>query len=381
MEYSFEEGLRSSKYGYVRKFSTPTIPGRGINALYQKSDQMRYFHKCPHCGERQFLTFDDNIIQVKPKGVNMVTQEIEPGTFIIGCKKCKRELDRWAEGEWIPLYPSIKDIRGYHISQLDATWITADAIMKRKFNYSSKQLFYNYVIGEPYASEGLLITDEDLKAAIRLSKEVMSRTNQYVAISAGIDWGDVSYMVILGIKANGAVDLLNLYSIQDDHRQPLRSVSFFCGALRAYQPNIIVADAGYGADRNSYGYTQFPASWYSCYWTTSKDAEAKVRFKDQYNESSHEILVDKTVKIQRMLHSLKGRLIGLFPWGEKLAQLAIHVKNTRILDEESEGRVYSRATRVGPDHYACALTYALIGVDKVTNFNIRFNTGTEFEFI
>ena len=381
VELSFQEGLKSSTWGLMRRWSTPTIPGRGINALFQKSDQMRYIHTCPHCGYKQFLTFDDNLIQVNPHGVNNVTQEVEDGTFIIGCKKCKKELDRWAIGEWVPQYPSIKETRGYHISQLDATWISADDIMRRKFNYSSKQLFFNYVIGEPYASEGLLVIDEDIRASIRLPKEILSRTNNYVAISVGIDWGDVSYMVILGIKANGAVDLLNLYSVADDSKQPLKSVSFFCALLRAYQPNIIVADAGYGADRNSYGYTQFPSAWYSCYWTTSKDANAKVRFKDQYNESAHEILVDKTVKIQRTLHSLKGRLIGLFPWCEKIAMLALHCKNTRIMDEESDGMIYQRATRVGPDHYACALTYALIGVDKLTNYNIRFNTGTEFEFI
>lgn len=381
VELSFQEGLKSSKWGLMRRWSTPTIPGRGINALYQKSDQMRYIWTCSHCGHKQFLTFEDNLIQVNPNGVNNITQEIEDGTFIIGCKKCKKELDRWSVGEWVAQYPSIKEIRGYHISQLDATWISADDIMRRKFNYSSKQLFFNYVIGEPYASEGLLITDEDIKAAVRLPKEVMSRTNNYVAISAGIDWGDISYMVVLGIKANGAVDLLNLYSVADDSKQPLKSVSFFCALLRAYQPNIVVADAGYGADRNTYGFTQFPSAWYSCYWTTSKDANAKVRFKDQYNESAHEILVDKTVKIQRTLHSLKGRLIGLFPWCEKIAMLALHCKNTRIMDEESDGLVYQRATRVGPDHYTCALTYALIGVDKLTNYNIKFNTGTEFEFI
>lgn len=380
VEYSFQEGLRSSKWGWVRRFSTPTIPGRGVNGLFQKSDQMRYIHTCPHCGHKQFLTFEDNVIQVK-KGVNEYTQEIEDGTFIIGCKKCKRELDRWAVGEWVALYPSIKELRGYHISQLDATWISADDIMRRKFRYTSKQLFYNYVIGEPYASEGLLVTEADVKSAIRLPKEVMSRTNEYVAIVAGIDWGDVSYMVVLGLKNNGAVDLLNLYSVKDDPTQPLKSANFFTAVLRAYNPNLIVADAGFGADRNAYMYTQFPVSMYSCYWTTTKDAGAKIRFKDQYNEVSHEITVDKTIAIQRVLYSVKNRLIGFFPWSEKLQTLTAHLANTRILDEETDGRVYQKAVRVGADHYVCALAYALIGIQKLTNYNISINNKLDYEFI
>lgn len=91
--------------------------------------------------------------------------------------------------------------------------------------------------------------------------------------------------------------------------------------------------------------------------------------------------VDKTLAIQRVLHTFKGRLIGLFPWSEKLATLALHLKNTVIMDEESDGLVYQRATRTGPDHFTCAVAYALIGVNRLTNYNIKINTATQVEFI
>lgn len=381
VELAFKEGLSASKYGWIRRWSTPTVPGRGINGLINKSDQMRYMWKCEHCGEYQYLTFQDNLIQVNPKGVNPITQEIEDGTFIIGCKKCKHELNRFGLGEWVPLYPSIKETRGYHISQLDAVWISADDIMRRKFNYSSKQLFYNYVIGEPFTSEGIQVTEADLKASIRLPQEVMARTQQYLGIVAGIDWGEISYMAVLGLKPNGALDLLNLYTVQDDSKTPLKSVAYFCAILRAYQPNLIIADAGYGADRNTYGYTQFPNSFYACRWVTQKDATSRTKFMDQWTESSREVTVDKTLSIQRVLHSFKGRLIGLFPWCEKLSMLALHLQNTVIMDEESEGLIYQRATRTGADHFVCAIAYALIGVNKLTNYNVKINSYTPVEFI
>ena len=381
VELAFQEGLKSSAYGLMRRWSTPTIPGRGINAVYQKSDQRRYVWTCEHCGHKQFITFEDNIIQIKPHGVNKITQEIEDGTFIVGCKKCKKPLNRWGTGEWVAMYPSIKETRGYHISQMDAAWISADDIMRRMFNYSSKQLFINYVIGEPYASEGLVIVDEDIKSAIRLPREVMSRTNAYTAISVGVDWGEVSYMVVLGVKASGAVDMLNIFTVEDDPRQPLKSASYFAAILRSYQPNILICDAGYGADRNAYLYTQFPSALYACYWTTNKDPRAKTRFMDQWNESSREVNVDKTVKIQRTLHSLKGKLIGMFPWNEKLEMFTTHCKNTRIMDEEEDGLVYQRATRVGPDHSVSACTYALIGVDKLTGMGVKLNTMLEYDFV
>ena len=381
VELAFQEGLSSSKFGLIRRWSTPTVPGRGVNGVISKSDQMRYIWKCSHCGTKQFLTFDDNLIQVDPNGVDIATHEVKDGTFIIGCKKCKRPLNRMGIGEWVALYPSIKETRGYHISQLDAAWISADDIMRRRYNYSSKQLFYNYVIGEPFASEGIRIYESDIRAAIRLPREEVSRTNKYAAIAAGIDWGDISYMVVLGIKATGHIDLLNLFSVQDDSATPLKSVSFFCAVLRAYNPNIIVADAGYGADRNTYAYTQFPNSWYAARWITHKDATVATRFIDQWNEGAREVTVDKTLAIQRVLHSFKGRLIGLFPWNEKLATLTQHLKNTLIMDEETDGLVYQRATRIGDDHYVSAMAYAMIGVNKLTNYNIKINNSMPVEFI
>jgi len=381
VEFAFQEGLKSSKYGLMRRWSTPTTPSYGINGLIQKSDQQRYIHTCPHCGLKQFLTADDNILQIKPKGVNNATQEVEDGTFIVGCKKCHKELNRWLPGEWVAQYPSIRETRGYHISQIDATWISADDIMRRKFNYSSKQLFYNYVLGEPYANEGLIINDEDVKRCIRIPKELLSRTNDYVGIVAGIDWGEPSWMVILGLKSNGSVDIINIYWVSNDTFVPLKDASYFAAVLRSYQPNVIIADAGYGSDKNSYMYTQFPQALYACQWTTSKDSGARIRFIDQWNEKSREVSVDKTVKTQRTLHSIKNATIGIFPWNEKVEILAKHLNNTRILDEEEDGIVYQKAVRVNADHTACCLTYALIGIDRLTNYGITLNSAFKAEFI
>lgn len=372
VEIAFQEGLSASAYGKMRRWSTPTLPMRGVNKQFYMSDQRRYFHTCQHCGHKQYLNFEKNVIQVNPKGVNKVTKEIEPGTFIIGCSKCKKELNRWVEGEYVAEQPSVRGKRGYMISQLDATWISADEIMKKFYTYNSRQLFYNYVIGEPYASEGLAVATEDLRKAVRLPQEIMSRNKTYAAIVAGIDWGVKSYMGVLGIRHNGQIDLLNLYMSEDDPRMPLKAAGTFAAILRAYNPNLVVCDSGYGADKNSYLYTQFPKALYSCTWTTTKSADSPVRFKDSWNEKGRTVHVDKTVSVQRVLHSFKNHLIGLFPWNDKLEELSLHLKNTQIMDEEEDGLIYQKATRLGPDHYVSALAYGLIGVNKLTNYNTIF---------
>lgn len=381
VELAFQEGLKSSPYNLIRRFSTPTVPGRGVDKLYNESDQMRYFHTCSYCGEKQFLEFEENIIQVNPRGVNQTTGEIEDGTFIIACKKCHKELNRWDEGIWVPLKPSIRETRGYLVTQMDASWISADDIMRRQQKYASKQLFYNYVLGKPYVQTGLLVTDADITQSIRLKGHIMSRTRDYIAIVAGIDWGEPSWMVILGIRANGAVDLLHTVCARSSSEMPLSDVTTMCTVLRAYSPNLVVADDGYGADKNQAGYTQFPASWYSCRWTTAINIHSPVRFQSQWNDNLRIVTVDKTVSMQRVLHMIKGHLIGMFPWDEDLKTVCTHLKNVRIMDEEDEGRIYQRVERVGPDHYGCALAYAMIAVNKLTNNGIAFNNRMDFEFI
>lgn len=378
VEFAFQESLRSSKYGNMARWSTPTITGRGINKHFDKSDKRYYMWKCEHCGEYQTLTYEDNIIQVDPN-YSELNDEIPEGTFIVGCKKCKREINRMGCGEYVAERPHIKDTRGYMVSQLDAAWITADDIKRREKTYTSKQLFYNYVLGHPYESQGLVINENDIRDSIRLAKPVISRTQDYPIIVAGIDWGNVNWLVITGIKANGQKDILDVYWFKDNPIKPLEPVARFVALLKAYEPNLIVADAGFGADRNSYLFQYFPKALFSCQFLTIKNPESRVKFINQWNENGHEVTVDKTTVMQRMLHTVKARGIGMFQWQEKIAVLAKHLQNVRIIDQEDNGVIYQMATRIGPDHLGCALCYCLIGCDKLTNYGM--SSGFEYDYI
>ncbi|QKE56332.1 terminase large subunit [Bacillus phage YungSlug] len=362
VEFAFQESMKSSGYGLLRRWSTPTIPGRGVDKLFAKSDQRFYMHKCEACNHYQIIDFEDNIMQVKPNGVNLMTDEIEDGTFIFVCFKCHKPLDRWYNGHWVAKHPDRKALRGYHISQLSAVWITADDFKRNELTYTSKQLFYNYVIGMPYASEGLIITDDDILALQRFEKPVFSRQD-YKKIVVGIDWGLTNWACVLGIKEDGRVDMLRLFMFKDNPTKPLEPVNLLAASIIPYDPDLIIADAGYGADRNTYLMQLFQGRVWACQYNTYKD---KSKPMDSWNENSRIINVDKTVKVQRMLHTIKARGIGTWRMDDDLLIFTKHMKNVRIMDEEDEnGQVYQVATRIGPDHWTSALNYCLIGVDKL----------------
>lgn len=363
VELAFRESMKSSAYRLMRRWSTPTIPGRGVDLVFGKSDQRYYHHKCDKCGFWQILTLEDNIIQIKADGVDLVNEQIQDGTYMFQCQKCKQELNRWNQGEYVAKYPSRMETRGYHISQLDAVWITADEIMRNQFQYKVKQLFYNYVIGIPYASEGLLITDQDVLSCIRYPEPIGYRDyGKYVKIVAGIDWGYFNWLTIVGLTEDGREELLDLHWVEDNPADPLGCVSIFTAVLKPYDPDVIVADNGFGADRNSYLMQQFPGRVYACDWDTNK---SNIPMIDQWNDKGFRVRVDKTVKVKRTLYNVKNRAIGVFGDGEKLRMLIKHLKNVRTLVEEEDGEIYERVTRIGDDHLACALTYAYIALDRI----------------
>lgn len=379
-EYAFQESLSSSKYGLMRRWSTPTIPGMGINGAFIKSDQRCYLHKCDKCGTWQEITLE-SIVQVTD-GYNRVTDEIEDGTFQYQCKHCHQELNRWTPGEWVAKYPGRKEVRGYYISQLNAVHISADSIKRRELSYPFKQLFYNYVIGLPYANVGLMVTEEDVKRHVTMDNEQLNYGNEFIGYVVGIDWGEPTWVLVIGIKQDFTLQIVSMRHFYRSETQPLYDVNQVISHLKPYKPNLIVADAGYGADKNAELFRAFPDAAYSCSWRTITSPYSAVNFVDQWNDNRRMVTVDKTSKMQRTLQSVKRGYIGFYSWNDEMTQtLTKHLQNVQILDKDKDGFVYQVATRKGPDHLACCLSYALIGVDRLTQYGLKVSRGYRMDTV
>jgi hypothetical protein len=378
VELAFRESMKSSAHGLMRRWSTPTIPGRGVDLLFNKSDQRYYHHKCDKCNHWQVLTVEDNILQIKDDGVDIVNEQIKDGSFMFICVKCKEQLNRWYQGEYVAKFSDRHEIRGYHISQLDAVWISADEIMRNQFQYKVKQLFYNYVIGIPYASEGLIITDQDVLSCVEFQEPIGYRDYaKYKKVVAGVDWGYFNWMVVLGLTEDDQVHLLDLHWVEDNPNKPLECVNTFTALLKPFDPDVIVADNGFGADRNSYLIQQFPGRVFACDWDTPK---SNIPLIDTWSDKAQRVRVDKTTKMKRTLYNVKSRAIKTFARNEKLDMLTKHLKNVRTLMEEEEGEIYEKVTRVGDDHLACACTYAYIALDRILGLD-KPRTELEYDFM
>lgn len=378
VELAFRESMKSSVHGLMRRWSTPTIPGRGVDLLFGKSDQRYYHHKCDKCGHWQVLTVEDNLLQIKADGVDIINEQIQDGSFMFVCSKCKRALNRWYKGEYVAKHPARHEIRGYHISQLDAVWISADEIMRNQFQYKVKQLFYNYVIGIPYASEGLIITDQDVLSCVEYPEPIGYRDySKYKKVVAGVDWGYFNWLFIIGLTDDDQEHLLDLHWHEDNPNKPLECVNMFTALLQPYDPDVIVADNGFGADRNSYLIQQFPGRVFACDWDTPK---SNIPLVDSWNDKGQRVRVDKTTKMKRVLYNVKSRKLKMFARNEKLDMFTKHLKNVRTLMEEEDGEIYEKVTRIGDDHLACACAYAYIALDRILGLDKPKST-LEYDFM
>tara|TARA_Y100000310_G_scaffold473_1_gene545 strand:- start:10086 stop:11798 length:1713 start_codon:yes stop_codon:yes gene_type:complete len=200
--------ILASDLQYVRELSQPSIPDYGVDEKFDKTDQRYYHLKCPSCGDYTCLDLDH--ISAEGRLVPRHILEISEGMrslfssdqqYYRACKHCQKPLDM-AQGEWVALYPSREERRGYHLSQLfrqqpmighadPADWIMEEILSARKT--SEKLRTAISILGYPYAGERAPITDEVLDAAEGPLGFLRKSQKSYI----GYDQGDELHIVVL----------------------------------------------------------------------------------------------------------------------------------------------------------------------------------------
>jgi len=159
--------------GWWWRFSNPTVDGYGTDAVYQESDQKKWFIKCSRCNQYQELKWPDSI--------NMQTEQY----ICVFCKRTLSEDDR-TNGEWVKKYFG-RDISGYQMSQFMAPWIGAKKIIEN--SKGDQSIFYNFTLGEAYTSKDIQITRESI------TKCLYPTTNPMTNVVIGVDNGIIKHYV------------------------------------------------------------------------------------------------------------------------------------------------------------------------------------------
>lgn len=389
-EASALESMSSSPYKIVNRWSTPSAPDMGIHGLFKGSDQHWYLHKCEKCNYYNEMSYDaytpeapvesrGNILCVNPKGVDVVAKTVVDGSFQFVCQKCGEPLDRWYNGVWVPKYPDRTKnglgTRGYMISQMNAVWVTADQLKTKELQSLSKQAFYNYTLGYPYADLKLTVNDSDVDSHKRnYLVEPAKDRGDYKFISVGIDWGNRHWVSIHGVKTNGTVDLIKLFSVGKSNPLDPNAIDVDIQSIKLqlapYNPDIIVADVGDSGDKVAklmqiYGKERV----FGCVYPSTPKSTGNL--VPTWSPQANKVSADKLMQNKRYINKMKEGEIGYYSKPDtELNLYKEHWKNVVIRDIEDEKTSTGFRQiigRKGDDHYSQASVYSMLGYEYLMN--------------
>lgn len=184
------------------RFSNPSVPNFGVHLLWEDSDQMHWFVKCPHCGWDRYMDDEPND-EYYPHYIDMQRKiyacgkcgDLRRKQCNAGCAgPCSGEIydvDRCL-GRWVAKYPERTHRRGYWINQMMCPWISARELVEI-FNDTdtTPEYWYNFVLGKPYQNADLLV---DRGAILRATSPQVITMDE---VAIGVDNGNIKHFVMM----------------------------------------------------------------------------------------------------------------------------------------------------------------------------------------
>lgn len=334
--------------------STPTVPQRGIDALFQTSDRKSYFFRCPRCGQLELLTQESLVITAE----RHTDPKINSSHYI--CKNTKLRLpdskiEMLRDGVWVPETESL--ISGYHISQFYSNAAASDAVaiakayVEGEFNKFAKQEYYKNKRGEPYVEEGSTVTDKILTEV----------TGDYISYAL-----NTTGLVTMGVDVGNKIHF-EIIKDQGDHVQVLREgyVNNFEDLdhlMRSFNIIFVIIDAQ-PEKRKALEYARrFPGRVKVNYYIEGLSNTVPIKV----DEDTLSVKTDRTFWIDQALGRFHNRTITIPR--DTSEEYKEHVKAlVRRYAEDGSSNVIARYISSGPDHLGHSRVYSEIALSILKN--------------
>lgn len=369
-ERKIEEAMERLS-GQLRKcvwaISTPTLPNRGIHALYQTTTQEHFMFKCPCCNKWTELIWPDCI-----EIIGEAIYDPRCHESYLKCKECGGKLEHqdkpnWLKtGQWIVTEPnSDTDRRGFHINQLYSFTVSPGEIviahLRGLGNEAILTEFHNSKLGVPFISANAQVTDVKLDACIGTHTMTAARPKRggHRLITMGIDTGTWNYVEVseflfeeLGRDVNTAAECKPLWMgkfHEDDAWEQ------FDRLMVEWQIIHCLIDA----DPYPYLARQF-ARRFPGYVTLTRFrrgvSQKEVNITKDPNKADMAV-VDRTNWLDCALGRFHTNRIKL-PVDVPL-EYRDHIKNlVRTYKQDENGNPVAEYVSLGPDHYGFARCYS-----------------------
>ena len=344
---TYTSRLDASDWGFYWRFSNPSLPGYGVDELWQTSDQMHWFITCHHCSHKHWIDWEptgggNHYVRIINK-----TPGQEEGFF--ACGKCHRELsnaDR-QNGEWVPMFPG-RARRGYWLNQMMMPYKTARSIIVA--SNGDQDVFYNFTLGKPYQPADMSITREMIIGNLNPDQGYNKD-----AFCLGVDNGIVKTWVLGNIDGVIAVGETEDWNRIEE-------------LIKQYKPLTVI-------DANPYPNVPFklvkkyPGLVYANYYQEDKDNKGTYRWMT--GSKAGIVHTDRTRAFDNWMGELINNEFDFYMTQTELEDIGYitHCQNIyRIVKEKAGGiKKGSWEKKLGaPDHYAHATIYMNVARSRLS---------------
>lgn len=318
--------------------------------LWNMSDQKKWFVRCRACDTEQSITMK-----------NIVDDPVRENRKYFACLECFDELDR-QNGTWLPTKPENKLYSGYHLTQLNMSWISANQIW-RDYNTMDEMTFANEVLGEFFTGQGKPVTYEDVLGCTNHRRDMASHAHHPTVL--GIDYGSgTKSKTIITIGHNGSDDKLVIDFIENTKLVHEELIEHIAQLVRKYSVERIVGDIGYGSYEHSQLRKMFGTMATACRYVSYSDNPSKRIIKDD-----GVLHVDRTHSMDKLIDMFKKRRIDIpYKTPGKVEEFFDHYTAIETIFSESQQarKLYDHKV---PDDAFHSLNYVREGIEDL---NKRF---------
>lgn len=204
--------------GIIEQYSTPSMPGYGIDSVFNDSDQRFFFITCTRCNHEYINTFGPDCVH----GFYERGEDPYRGDIYWRCPKCKRRLDVSEVGHWDPREPLIvkncrwiptkpensvgyQGMHGYRMGKDNVAfqWVSPTKLLHLRDGKIYKKnpgKFHNQELGLPHMGSNATVNIELLERNIR-GKDVIIWKKKALNTIIGCDQG---CWLVVGEKIYGS---------------------------------------------------------------------------------------------------------------------------------------------------------------------------------
>jgi hypothetical protein len=352
----YSDRTRASDDPRLYAFSTPTVPGFGVSAHWDRTDQQEWVWSCADCGLEQVFAPADRSVSWTA-GLDL---ESDPPAF--RCISCGAPVSPEAvrRGQWVAMAPGV-DVAGYHVTAIMVALADARRLAAEHAKATAVELFVQGHIGLPEVSGEQEITPDVIAFG-----DWRNANQSEQRLYAGLDQGKKLDLVV----GDGQGRILGVHRL-DDWAQVAQ-------LMRTMHIRLLVADSAPDARPLQHLAAEFPRRVKLADYSL-KTAGAK--FFEVPESEPIRVRIHRTGALdwsaeQIIMGADGGDVWPVLPTAEREALVGMLCAPKRTMEKAADGNQRAVWVETAPDHLRHAHAYYLVAADigGGRQVNIRYIT-------